>query len=105
MPQQPDRIDPIAILREEAIAAAIAHGADRCEELAENLVQRYAQRVGGFNAYVRRRSAHGPSLAAEVLRRHNGHNTAEVARTLQVSTRYVQQIVKRARKTLRADAN
>ena len=88
-----DRIDPIAILREEAIAAAIAHGADRCEELADNLVQRYAQRVGGFNAYVRLRRARAASLKAEVARLHTGQNTREIARALGVSQRYVQKIV------------
>ncbi|ADV01270.1 hypothetical protein Alide_3552 [Alicycliphilus denitrificans BC] len=88
-----DRIDPIAILREEAIAAALAHGADRCEELADNLVQRYAQRVGGINAYVRIRRARTATIKAEVARRHNGKNTREIARDLGVSQRYVQKIV------------
>lgn len=98
MPHQspPDRIDPIAILREEAIAAAIAHGADRCEELADNLVQRYARRVGGFNAYVR--TSRAEHLLAEVARLHTGDNTAEVARALQITPRHVQRLVARLRR-------
>lgn len=89
----PNRIDPIAILREEAIAAALAHGADRCEELADNLVQRYAQRVGGFNAYVRKQRATGSRLEEEVVRRYRGSNSKEIAQELNISQRHVQRIV------------
>jgi len=92
-----DRIDPIAVLREEAIAAAIAHGADRCEELAENLVHRYAQRVGGFNAYVRKRCVSNDQLEEEVARLHTGGNSKDVARALCISQRHVQRIVAQIR--------
>lgn len=85
------RIDPVAILREEAIAAALAHGADRCDELADSLVQRYIERVGGFNAYVR--SQRAASLEGEVARLHTGSNTREIARALHISQRHVQRIV------------
>ena len=95
MSNPPDRIDPIAILREEAIAAAIAHGADRCEELAENLVQRYAQRVGGFNAYVRKQLTRGRCLEEEIARLHNGDNSKQVAQALHISQRHVQRVVAR----------
>lgn len=95
MSSPPDRIDPIAILREEAIAAAIAHGADRCEELAENLVQRYAQRVGGFNAYVRKQRTRGRCLEEEIARLHNGDNSKQVAQALRISQRHVQRVVAR----------
>lgn len=92
-PPTPDRIDPVAILREEAIAAAIAHGADRCEELADNLVQRYTGRIGGFNAYVP--TARAARLLADVERLHTGNNTSDVARALGITPRHVQRLVAR----------
>lgn len=95
-PRPPDRLDPVAILREEAIAAALAHGADRCEQLADKLVQRYISRVGGFNAYVR--IDRGAQLADEVARLHTGNNSHEVARALGISQRHVQRIVSAMRK-------
>lgn len=91
-----DRIDPIAILREEAIAAAMAHGADRCEELADNLVQRYAQRVGGFNAYVR--ACRAERLEDQVARLHTGRNSREIARELGISQRHAQRLIAAIRK-------
>lgn len=98
-PGQPDRLDPLAVLREEAIAAALAHGAERCEELAENLVERYAQRIGGFNAYVRK--ARATHLLDDVARLHTGHNTREVARALGITPRHVQRLVVRLHRAAR----
>lgn len=95
----PNHLDPLRILREEAIAAALAHGADRGAELADNLVQRYARRVGGFNAYVRK--SHAEYLLQEVARLHTGNNTREVARTLNISARHVQRLVARVRRSQR----
>ena len=86
------RLDPVAILREEAIAAALAHGADRCSDLADDLVRRYVARIGGFNAYVRMPR---PDLMGEVDRLHNGDNTQEVARVLHITPRHVQRLVQR----------
>lgn len=90
----PVRLDPVAILREEAIAAALAHGADRCSELADDLVRRYVARIGGFNAYVRMPKV---DVMLEVARLHTGDNTQEVAKHLHITPRHVQRLVQRLR--------
>lgn len=91
-----DRLDPIAILREEAIAAAIAHGADRCEELAENLVHRYVNRVGGLPVYVRQAKAMERSrLHEDIRRRWTGDNLPDLARETGLSTRHLRRIVEK----------
>ncbi|SFE88613.1 Mor transcription activator family protein [Paracidovorax wautersii] len=93
-PIEPDRIDPIAILREELIAAGIAHGADRCEELAENVVQRYVRRLGGMPVYVRsQRARDSAKVADEIYQKFNGVNTKALAREYGKSARTVQRII------------
>ena len=89
-----NRLDPIAILREELIAAGIAHGADRCEELADNVVQRYMRRVGGFMVYVRNRErGEAARLADEIYAKFNGTNTRALAREYGKSARTLQRII------------
>ena len=45
-----NKLDPIAVLREELAAAALCHGVERVEDLTEELVRRYVQRLGGFKS-------------------------------------------------------
>lgn len=100
-----DSVDPLEILREEAHAAALCHGVERCDELAAALVERYTQRLGGGTVYVRRtRSAERAGVAEEIYRKHNGTNTRELAREYGYTPRQVQRIVRKmhdlARKAL-----
>ncbi len=90
----PNRLDPIAILREELIAAGMAHGADRCEELAENVVQRYVKRLGGFMVYVRnQRGLESARVAAEIVEKFDGTNTRALAKEYGKSARTIQRIL------------
>ena len=41
-----NKLDPIAVLREELAAAALCHGVERVEDLTEELVRRYLQQLG-----------------------------------------------------------
>lgn len=87
-------IDPVAILREEATAAAIAHGADRCEELAENLVMRFVNRVGGLRHYVRQSNAvERESIHRQIRQRFNGTNLEQLALEFQRSPRHLRRIL------------
>lgn len=100
-PPEPDRLDPIAILREELIAAGIAHGADRCEELADNVVQRYVRRIGGFMVYVRnRQSNEAARVADEVYAKFNGTNLRALAREYGRSSRTLQRMIAAKRAAL-----
>lgn len=97
-PDRSDRPDAIAILREEVIAAAIAHGADRCEELADNLVRRFVYRLGGAAAYIRnQKAAERARVAEEIRRRFNGCNATELAREYGMTARNVRYILSRLR--------
>ena len=48
-----NKLNPIARLREELAAAELCHGVERVEDLTEELVRRYVQRLDGLNVYVR----------------------------------------------------
>lgn len=97
---KPDQIDPLEILREEVHAAALCHGVERCEELAANLVERYARRLGGGSVYVRKPQANERQrIAVEIHRRHNGLNTRELAREFGYTPRQVQRIVAKVHDT------
>ncbi len=101
MPSPADRIDPIAILHEEAVALAIAHGADRCEEFAANLVRRFKYRMGGVNAYIRSQKAEQRALVAEEIRqRYNGRNAGELAREFHMTPRNVRYILSSVRRKM-----
>ena len=75
-PSSANKLDPIAVLREELAAAAICHGVERVEDLTEALLTRVVQRLGGVQVYV-------PSIglmereriAQEVHVKFNGLNT------------------------------
>ncbi len=71
-----NKLDPIAVLREELAAAAVCQGVERVEDLTEALVSCVVQRLGGVQVYV-------PSIglmereriAQEVHVKFNGLNT------------------------------
>ena len=89
-----DQIDPLEILREEARAAALCHGVERCEELAENLVKRYVRRLGGVSVYVPKRSTSSRALENEQIRfKFNGSNVRELAREYSLSPRHIRRIL------------
>ena len=45
-----NKLDPIAVLCEELAAAALCNGVERVEDLMEELVHRYVQRLGGLKS-------------------------------------------------------
>jgi Mor family transcriptional regulator len=91
----PDTVDPLEILREEAHAAALCHGVERCDELAAALVERYTQRLGGGAVYVRHaKSAMRARIVEQICKMHDGNNTREVAREFGYTVRQVQRIVR-----------
>lgn len=95
-----NKLDPIAVLREELAAAAICHGVERVEDLTEALVDRYVQRLGGSTVYVRNvRVLQRERLAQEVRAKFNGRNTRELAREYGVSVRWVQRLLLATRST------
>lgn len=92
-----NKLDPIAVLREELAAAAVCHGVERVEDLTEELVRRYVQRVGGLNVYVRNeRVRERERVTAEIRSSFDGRNTKELARKYQLSLRQVQRILQDA---------
>lgn len=89
-----NKLDPIAVLREELAAAAICHGVERVEDLTETLVVRYVQRLGGSTVYVRNaRVLQRERLAQEVRAKFNGRNTRALAREYGVSVRWIQRLL------------
>ena len=73
-PSSANKLDPIAVLREELAAAALCHGVERVEDLTEALVTRVVQRLGGgrcmcpasarWSANVSRKKSAPSSMAA-----------------------------------------
>ena len=93
-PSSANKLDPIAVLREELAAAALCHGVERVEDLTEALVDRYVQRLGGNTVYVRNaRVLQRERLAQEVRAKFNGRNTRALAREYGVSVRWVQKLL------------
>lgn len=89
-----NKLDPIAVLREELAAAAVCHGVERVEDLTEALVTRVVQRLGGTTVYVRNpRVMERERMAQEVRAKFNGRNTRALAREYGVSVRWVQRIL------------
>lgn len=89
-----NKLDPIAVLREELAAAAVCHGVERVEDLTEALVDRYVQRLGGLTVYVRNeRVRERERVIAEIRSGFNGRNTKELARKHHLSVRQVQRIL------------
>ncbi|RDI10576.1 Mor transcription activator family protein [Comamonas sp. AG1104] len=89
-----NKLDPIAVLREELAAAALCHGVERVEDLTEELVRRYVQRLGGVQVYVPiERSLKRERLAREIRASFDGRNARELAQRFGVSLRQVQRVV------------
>ncbi|WP_240154208.1 Mor transcription activator family protein [Comamonas sp. Tr-654] len=89
-----NKLDPIAVLREELAAAALCHGVERVEDLTEELVRRYVQRLGGVQVYVPiERSLKRERLAREIRANFDGCNARELARKFGVSVRQIQRIL------------
>ena len=89
-----NKLDPIAVLREELAAAALCHGVERVEDLTEELVGRYIQRLGGLTVYVRNDSVKvRERLADEIRAAFDGRNARELATRYGVSLRQVQRVV------------
>lgn len=89
-----NKLDPIAVLREELAAAAVCHGVERVEDLTEELVRRYVQRLGGVQVYVPSiGSLERERTAQEICAKFNGRNTRALAREYGVSVRWVQKLL------------
>lgn len=97
-PSSANKLDPIAVLREELAAAAICHGVERVEDLTEALLTRVVQRLGGANIYVPvSRIIERRKLGQEIVAHFNGRNTRELARRFGISVRQVQRLLLGAR--------
>ena len=97
-PSSANKLDPIAVLREELAAAALCHGVERVEDLTEALVTRVVQRLGGANIYVPvSRIIERRKLGQEIVAHFNGRNTRELARRFGISVRQVQRLLLSAR--------
>ena len=93
-PSSANKLDPIAVLREELAAAAICHGVERVEDLTEALLTRVVQRLGGANIYVPvSRIIERRKLGQEIVAHFNGRNTRELARRFGISVRQVQRLL------------
>ena len=89
-----NKLDPIAVLREELAAAALCHGVERVEDLTEELVRRYVQRLGGLNVYVRNeRVRERERVAKEIRASFDGRNARELACKYGISVRWVQKLI------------
>ena len=89
-----NKLDPIAVLREELAAAALCHGVERVEDLTEELVRRYVQRLGGLNVYVRNeRVRERERVAQEIRASFDGCNALELSRRFGLGVRQVQRIL------------
>ncbi|KGH16364.1 Mor transcription activator family protein [Comamonas thiooxydans] len=89
-----NKLDPIAVLREELAAAALCHGVERVEDLTEELVRRYVQRLGGLNVYVRNERVRERERVAQKIRASfDGCNARELAFSFGLSVRQVQRIL------------
>ena len=89
-----NKLDPIAVLREELAAAALCHGVERVEDLTEELVRRYVQRLGGVHVYVPgQRAVDRKRVANEIRASFDGCNARELARKFGLSLRQVQRVV------------
>lgn len=89
-----NKLDPIAVLREELAAAAVCHGVERVEDLTEELVRRYVQRLGGVQVYVRsKRSREKSKIADEIRERFTGRNAKELASEYGLTTRHVRRLL------------
>jgi Mor family transcriptional regulator len=93
-PSSGHKLDPIAVLREELAAAAICHGVERVDDLTEELVRRYVQRLGGAQIYVpSARSLEKTKMAAEIRERFTGRNARELAKVYGLTPRHIRRLL------------
>lgn len=89
-----NKLDPIAVLREELAAAAVCHGVERVEDLTEALVTRVVQRLGGVQVYVpSARSLEKTKMAAEIRERFTGRNARELAKVYGLTPRHIRRLL------------
>lgn len=89
-----NKLDPIAVLREELAAAAVCHGVERVEDLTEALVTRVVQRLGGAQVYVpTEKSLYRERIAQEIRNKFDGRNVRQLANSHGLSVRRVLQIL------------
>ncbi|TYK67859.1 hypothetical protein FSY59_24905 [Comamonas sp. Z3] len=89
-----NKLDPIAVLREELAAAALCHGVERVEDLTEELVRRYVQRLGGVQVYVPgQRAVDRKRVVEEIRASFDGCNAVQLANKYGLSPRRVRQIL------------
>ncbi|BDB69120.1 hypothetical protein Cthiooxydans_15320 [Comamonas thiooxydans] len=89
-----NKLDPIAVLREELAAAALCHGVERVEDLTEELISRVIQRLGGVHVYVPgQRAVDRKRVAQEIRDSFDGCNAFELSRRFGMSLRQVQRII------------
>ena len=89
-----NKLDPIAVLREELAAAAVCHGVERVEDLTEALLTRVVQRLGGVQVYVPgERAVARERVAREIRERFDGRNLRALADEFKVSLRHARRIV------------
>ena len=89
-----NKLDPIAVLREELAAAAVYHGVERVEDLTEALVSRVVQRLGGAQVYVpTEKSLYRERIAQEIRNKFDGRNVRQLANSHGLSVRRVLQIL------------
>jgi len=90
----PNKLDPIAMLREELAAAALCHGVERVEDLTEELISRVIQRLGGVHVYVPgQRAVDRKRVTQQIRDSFDGCNAFELSRRFGLSLRQVQRIV------------
>jgi Mor family transcriptional regulator len=90
-----NKLDPIAVLREELAAAAVCHGVERVEDLTEELVRRYVQRLGGVQVYVpTERFLDRQRVAKEIRASFDGCNAIQLASKFGLSPRWVREILR-----------
>ena len=89
-----NKLDPIAVLREELAAAAVCHGVERVEDLTEALVTRVVQRLGGVQVYVPgERSLARDRVAQEIKDRFDGKNLRALADEYRISLRHARRLL------------
>ncbi|MBS3018706.1 hypothetical protein DJFAAGMI_01438 [Comamonas sp. PE63] len=89
-----NKLDPIAVLREELAAAALCHGVERVEDLTEELVRRYVARLGGVQVYVPgQRAVDRKRVVEEIRASFDGCNAIQLANKYGLSPRRVRQIL------------
>lgn len=89
-----DKLDPIAVFREELTAVAICHGVRDVDTLTDAYLHRVVQRLGGVQVYVpSERTLNRERVVQEIRASFNGRNLRELAVKYGLSVRWVRSIV------------